>query len=228
MDWTKIFFDKDGIFQWQAILAIVAVGTPLGYIIKNKIEKRNKAKERNFDVKLEQLNIKRKKLDKIYSHLIKIADMYPNQNPYDILEHLVDCPRFHFEGFDTVNRILDIQIEEYKKRLKQKGLSYDVQEELKIEIRNREYYKKEIIKIRDQYFQAKEEYELFKKDEKSDFDLYAGQKVKNALVHFDVLVNNAFIAGTFPLNISDRQNRMDDIRWELKNSIRDDLGMNYY
>lgn len=62
-------------------------------------------------------------------------------------------PNFHSENFDTVNRILEIQIkEDYQKRLERKDLIYQDEEDIKTEIRNREYYIKEIEKIKNQYF----------------------------------------------------------------------------
>ena len=57
------------------------------------------------------------------------------------------------KNFDAVNRILEIQIkEDYQKRLERKGLTYQDEEDIKTEIRNREYYIKEIEKIKNQYF----------------------------------------------------------------------------
>ena len=134
-------------------------------------------------------------------------------------------PNFHSENFDTVNRILEIQIkEDYQKRLERKGLIYQDEEDIKTEIRNREYYIKEIEKIKNQYFLAKKGYERFRSTDKI-IELYANQDVKNCLVKFDVTWHNAFIAGR-PLEYNDgRNNKLDDIRWELEQVIRADLGI---
>ena len=98
------------------------------------------------------------------------------------------------------------------------------EEEIKTEIRNRECYIKEIEEIKNQYFLAKKEYERFRSTDKI-IELYASQDVKNCLVEFDVTRDNAFIAGR-PLEYNDgRNNKLNDIRWELEQVIRADLGI---
>lgn len=138
---------------------------------------------------------------------------------------LSNGPNFHSENFDAVNRILEIQIkEDYQKRLERKGLTYQDEEDIKTEIRNREYYIKEIEKIKNQYFLAKKEYERFRSTDKI-IELYASQDVKNCLVKFEVTWHNAFITGR-PLEYNDgRNNKLDDICWELEQVIRTDLGI---
>ena len=134
-------------------------------------------------------------------------------------------PGFNLEDFDTVNRSLEIQIkEDYQKRLERKGLTYQDEEDIKTEIRNREYCIREIEKIKKQYFLAKKEYERFRTDNKT-IALYASQDVKNCLNKFNVTWENAFIAGR-PLEYNHgRNNKLDDIRWELEQVIRADLGI---
>ena len=133
-------------------------------------------------------------------------------------------PNFHSENFDTVNRILEIQIkEDYQKRLERENLNYQDEEDIKAEIRNREDCIREIEKIKKQYFLAKKEYERFRSTDKI-IELYASQDVKNCLVKFEVTCHNAFIAGR-PLEYNDgRNNKLDDVRWELEYLIRVDLG----
>ena len=60
-----------------------------------------------------------------------------------------------------------------------------MKEDIKTEIWNREYYIKEIEKIKNQYFLAKKEYEQFRSTDKI-IELYASQDVKNCLVKFEV------------------------------------------
>ena len=168
---------------------------------------------------------KQEKITKTYNELIRIVSLFPDRTPYDVLNNLLFSPVFNREDFDTVNRILEIQIQEdYKKRLEREDLNYQDEEDIKTEIRNREYCIREIEKIKNQYFLAKKEYERFRSIDKI-IELYASQDVKNCLVKFDVTWHNAFIAGR-PLEYNDgRNNKLDDIRWELGQVIRRDIGI---
>ena len=174
---------------------------------------------------MEEKRNKGDKLTETYKELLKIIALFPNKTPYDVMNNLSFSPVFNLENFDTVNIILEIQIrEDYQKRLERKYLTYQDEEDIKAEIRNREYYIKEIEKIKNQYFLAKKEYERFRSTDKN-VELYASQDVKNCLVKFDVIWHNAFITGR-PLEYNDgTNNKLDDIRWELEQVIRADLGI---
>lgn len=211
--------------NWSYIASIVgvllAIIAALGRVIKYFREKKDKEYERY----IEEKRNKRDKLTETYKELLKIIYLFPNKTPYDIMNNISFSPVFNFEDFDTVNRILEIQIkEDYQKRLERKGLTYQDEEDIKTEIRNREYYIKEIEKIKNQYFLAKKEYERFRSTDKI-IELYASQDVKNCLVKFDVTWRNAFIAGRLLEYNDGRNNKLDDIRWELEQVIRSDLGI---
>lgn len=211
--------------NWSYIASIVgvllAIIAALGRVIKYFREKKDKEYERY----IEEKRNKRDKLTETYKELLKIIYLFPNKTPYDIMNNISFSPVFNFEDFDTVNRILEIQIkEDYQKRLERKGLTYQDEEDIKTEIRNREYYIKEIEKIKNQYFLAKKEYERFRSTDKI-IELYASQDVKNCLVKFDVTWHNAFIAGRLLEYNDGRNNKLDDIRWELEQVIRADLGI---
>ena len=219
----KFFTNEHGYFNWQSVLAIVGI---LGFLwgIYIYVDKRkSKIQERKIQSQVQ----KQEKLTEPYNELIRVISLFPNRSPFDVMNLLpYDCKfKFELENFDTVNRILEIQIKEnYQKRLERKGLTYQDEEDIKTEIRNREYCIKEIEKIKNQYFLAKKEYERFRSTDKI-IELYANQDVKNCLVKFDVTWHNAFIAGR-PLEYNDgRNNRLDDIRWELEQVIRADLGI---
>lgn len=211
--------------NWSYIASIVgvfvAIIAALGGVVKYFREKKDKEYERY----IEERRNKRDKLTETYNELLKIIYLFPNKTPYDVMANLPFSPGFNSEDFDTVNRTLEIQIkEDYQKRLERKGLTYQDEKEIKTEIRNREYYIKEIEKIKNQYFLAKKEYEQFRSTDKI-IELYASQDVKNCLVEFDVTRDNAFIAGR-PLEYNDgRNNKLNDIRWELEQVIRADLGI---
>ena len=211
--------------NWSYIASIVgvllAIIPTLGGVIKYFREKKDKKYERYIEGKRN----KRDKLTATYNELLKIIALFPNETPYDVMTNLPFSPVFNREDFDTVNRILEIQIkEDYQKRLEREGLTYQDEEDIKTEIRNREYYIKEIEEIKNQYFLAKKEYERFRSTDKI-IELYASQDVKNCLVKFDVTWHNAFIAGR-PLEYNNgRNNKLDDIRWELEQVIRRDIGI---
>ena len=211
--------------NWSYIASIVgvllAIIVALGRVIKYFREKKDKKYERYIEGKRN----KRDKLTATYNELLKIIALFPNETPYDVMTNLPFSPVFNREDFDTVNRILEIQIkEDYQKRLEREGLTYQDEEDIKTEIRNREYYIKEIEKIKNQYFLAKKGYEQFRRNDKI-IELYASQDVKNCLVKFDVTWHNAFIAGR-PLEYNNgRNNKLDDIRWELEQVIRRDIGI---
>lgn len=145
----KFFTNEHGYFNWQSVLAIVGI---LGFLwgIYIYVDKRkSKIQERKIQSQVQ----KQEKLTEPYNELIRIISLFPNGTPYDVMTLLSYESNFHSENFDTVNRILEIQIkEDYRKRLERKGLTYQDEEDIKTEIRNREYYIKEIEKIKIQYF----------------------------------------------------------------------------
>lgn len=211
--------------NWSYIASIVgvllAIIVALGGVIKYFREKKDKEYERFIEGKRN----KRDKLTATYNKLLKIIALFPNKTPYDIMTNLPFSPGFSLENFDTVNRILEIQIkEDFQKRLERECLTYQDEEDIKTEIRNREYYIKEIGKIKNQYFLAKKRYEQFRRNDKI-IELYASQDVKNCLVKFDVAWHNAFIEGRLLEYNDGRNNKLDDIRWELERVIREDLGV---
>lgn len=205
--------------------SIFVIGTILGAFFTQVFNMRNENLKEKKERQKENLETKREKLDSIYKTLIQVIGLFPRQTPLDVLPYMAYPPNYHSEHFDTINNILDIQIEDYKKRLSNPKLDYKLEAEYEVEIHNREYYKKEIIYIRDSYFKAKDEYEKFVRNEKIDFELYAGDKVKNKLVIFEVLVHNAFVAGRYLENKNGDTNQLDELHWQLINSIRNDLGI---
>ena len=218
----RFFTNEHGYFNWQSVLAIVGI---LGFLwgIYIYVDKRkSKIQERKIQSQVQ----KQEKLTEPYNELIRIISLFPNRTPYDVMTLLsYGPPNFSSENFDTVNRILEIQIkEDYQKRLERENLNYQDEEDIKAEIRNREDCIREIEKIKKQYFLAKKEYERFRSTDKI-IELYASQDVKNCLVKFDGTWHRAFITGR-PLEYNDgRNNKLDDIRWELEQVIRADLGI---
>lgn len=218
---NNFFTNEHGYFNWQSILAIVGILSFLWGIYIYIDKRKSKQKEQKIQIQAQ----KQEKITETYNELIRIVSLFPNKTPYDVMTNLPFSPVFNREDFDTVNRILEIQIQkDFQKRLERENLNYQDEEDIKTEIRNREYYIKEIEEIKNQYFLAKKEYERFRSTDKI-IELYASQDVKNCLVKFDVTWHNAFITGR-PLEYNDgRNNELDDIRWELEQVIRADLGI---
>ena len=144
----KLFTNEHGYFNWQSVLAIIGILSFLWGFISMLINENRRYKNENTEPSKKQ-----EKLTEPYNELIRIISLFPNRTPYDVMTLLSNGPNFHSENFDAVNRILEIQIkEDYQKRLERKGLTYQDEEDIKTEIRNREYYIKEIEKSKSVFF----------------------------------------------------------------------------
>lgn len=178
-----------------------------------------------LEVQQKKYEVKREKLNDIYVKLVNIVNQYPNSSPNDVLQYVEYAPHYSMEWFDVILKSLDYQIEDYKKQLNNVNINYGRKSDVDTQISNREYVKKKISEIRDEYYTARDKYKSFCKSDKTVFDLYAGQDVKNCLVEFEVIIHNIFISGHSvggadnPLN-----NRIEIIRRKLINSMRDDIG----
>lgn len=176
-------------------------------------------------IQQKKYEVKREKLNGIYEKLIDIVNQYPNSSPNDILQHVECAPNYSMESFDAVLNSLDYQIEDYKKQLNKANINYERKNDVGMQISNREYAKKKISEIRDEYYMARDRYKSFCKSEKTIFDLYAGQDVRNCLVEFEVIIHNIFISGQRVGDADDPlNNRIEIIRRKIINSMRNDIG----
>lgn len=169
---------------------------------------------------------KREHLNEVYKELISIINLYPNSSPNDILKYVENAPNYSMEHFDSILKSLDYQIEDYKEQLNIANIDYERKNDINIQISNREYAKKKICEIRNEYYIAKTKYKSFCESDKVTFDLYAGQDVKNCLVEFEVIIHNAFISGR---RVGDQDDPINNIiqmsRRNLVNSMRSDIGI---
>lgn len=160
------------------------------------------------------------------TYIEKIKNKFPNLSPNDVLKWVEYPPNYSLEAFDAVIKILDYRIEDYKKQLGSTNIEYERENHINMQILNREYCKKKISEIRDNYFNARDKYISFYKSDKALFDLYAGQNVRNALVEFEVVIHNTFISGR---NVGDADdplnNSIELCRRNLINSMRNDIGI---
>ena len=178
-----------------------------------------------MEVKQEKYEVKREKLNDIYIKLVDIVNQYPNVSPNDVLQCVEYPPNYEMEWFDGVLMSLDDQLEDYQVQLNDETTDYKRKNAINTQISNRQYAKKKISEIRDEYYKAKDRYKAFCKCDKAVFDLYAGQDVRNCLVEFEVIIHKVFISGYSVENVDDpRNNRIDIIRRKIINSIRSDIG----
>lgn len=200
---------------------IVTIITQISTIYISRVKKKLKIKQKEFQ-------IKRDNLSSIYETLISAINSFPNESPNDILKNIEYSPNYSFENFNAVLKILNYQIKDYRNQLKNVNISYEQRNNINVQISNRKYSKKKISEIQNKYYKALDNYKSFcESPNKTIFDLYAGQNVKNALVRFEMVIHNIFISGYSagdvynPLN-----NRIEITRRELIDSMRNDLGIN--
>lgn len=178
-----------------------------------------------LEIQQKKYEVKREKLNDIYARLVDIVNQYPNSSPNDVLQYVEYAPYYSMESFDAVLKSLDYQIEDYKKQLNNVNINYDRKSDIDTQISNREYAKKKISEMRDEYYMARDRYKSFYKSDKAVFDLYAGQDVRNCLVEFEVIIHNVFISGHSVGDVDDPlNNRIEIIRRKLINSMRNDIG----
>jgi len=178
-----------------------------------------------LEIQQKKYEVKREKLNDIYAKLVDIVNQYPNSSPNDALQYVEYAPNYSMESFDAVLKSLDYQIEDYKRQLNNVNINYGRKSDVDTQISNREYAKKKISEIRDEYYIARDRYKSFCKSDKAVFDLYAGQDVRNCLVEFEVIIHNVFISGHSVGDADDPlNNRIEIIRRKLINSMRNDIG----
>lgn len=192
-------------------------------LVANAFIERFKSKS---EIQQKEYQSKREHLNEVYKELIAIINLYPNSSPNDVLKYVEYAPNYSMENFDSILKSLAYQIEDYKKQLNIANIEYERKNDINEQISNREYAKKEISKICDEYYAAKDKYKLFCESGKVIFDLYAGQDVRNCLVEFEVIIHNVFISGRRAGDKDDPINNILQVsRRNLVNSMRRDIGI---
>lgn len=170
---------------------------------------------------------KREKLTDIYTELVSIINSFPKESPNNALERIEYAPHYSMEYFDSIIDILNYQIEDYKRLLENENISIDAKNHNETQIREREYAIEQVLKIKEDYCNARDAYKTFCKTKKMVLDLYAGQDVKNNIVEFDVLIHNIFISGQRINDVYDpRYNKIEVVRRNIIDSMRNDIGLN--
>lgn len=215
------------VMSEAVVLAVIGiagtlVGTVLTQIVNIYVE-RTKSKEM---ASRDRYKAKREKLNDVYKELINIINLFPSSSPNDILKYVDYAPNYSIENFDAILKSLDYQIEHYKNQLNIRDLNFERKDDIETQISNREYAKKRIAEIRDEYYIARDKYKSFCESDKVVFDLYAGQDVRNCLIEFEVVIHNVFISGYKAGEGADPMNNIILVsRRNLINSIRSDLGI---
>ena len=170
---------------------------------------------------------KRDNLSEVYKTLISTINLFPEASPNDILKYVEYAPNYSLERFDSILRSLDYQIEDCQVQLNNHNINFERKSDIEVQISNKEYAKKEISRIRDEYYKARDEYKSFYESDKVFLDLYAGQDVRNYLVKFEVVIHNVFISGRSVGDVDDPTSNIIKIsRRELIDSMRKDIGIN--
>jgi len=181
----------------------------------------------SLEMRQKEYQSKRGNLHEVYKTLISVINLFPNVSPNDILKYVEYAPNYSLEHFDSILKSLDYQIEDYQGQLNISSIDFERKNHIETQISNREYVKKEISKIRDEYYKARDKYKAFCESEKVIFDLYAGQDVRNCLVEFEVVIHNVFVSGRSVGDVDDPLDNMITIsRRKLVNSMRNDIGIN--
>lgn len=202
--------------------AIGVLGTILGTIITQKGTRMIKESE----LKQKEYQVKRDILTGVYKSLITTVNLYPDESPSDVIGHISYPPNYSLENYDAVFKTLDFKLEDYEEQLNNTNYDYYKISDIETEISNIKYAKKSLVTNRDSYYEAVKEYESFVDSDKTLFDLYAGQHVKNCLVRFEVTIHNVFISGHSVGDPDDpNANIIKICRHDLVNAMRTDIGI---
>ena len=220
--------EREGISMSETMIAaligsgVTLITTMVTLFVNSLIEKHKS----QLEIQQKKYEVKRGKLNDIYTKLIDIVNQYPNSSPNDILRYVEYAPNYSMEMFDAVLDSLDYQIEDYVEQLNKVNINYERESNIRSQIFSSKYAKEKISQIRDEYYIARDRYKSFCKSDKAVFDLYAGQDVRNCLVEFEVIIFNVFISGQSTGDDVDDplKNKIDIIRRKLINSMRNDIG----
>ncbi|MFC0731448.1 hypothetical protein [Enterococcus faecalis] len=209
----------------ESELLSAIVGGVIG-VVGTIITQRGAKIVKESELRQTEKQAKRGILTEVYKSLISVVDLYPEESPNDILEHIQYSPNYSLESYDAIFNILDIKLEDYKEQLKIVNIDYQRRADIEVEISNINYAKDKLEMNRDSYYKAVKEYASFLDSEKTVFELYASQSVKNCLVRFEVIIHNVFISG-YSAMIPDNQNEniIKMRRRELIQAMRDDIGI---
>ncbi len=125
---------------------IVAVMGMVGPIIGAIISLKSLAYKSKREIQQKDFESKREHLDTVYKRLISIINLYPNSSPNDVLKWVEYPPNYLMEWFDATLKTLDYQMDDYRKRLENKNVDYELKSNIETQIANREYAKKGYLK----------------------------------------------------------------------------------
>lgn len=224
---NKDKFDRRD-FLSNELVATIAGGviSVLGIVIGAIITQRSTKIVKESELRQKEYQAKRDILTDIYKSLITIINLYPDESPNDIIEHIKYPPNYSLESYDAIFSSLDFKLEDYTEQLSIPDIDSYRKSDIKTEISNIDYAKRGLNANKDSYFKAVKEKVSFDESDKTAFDLYAGQSVKNCLVRFEVVINNVFVSGYSVGKLDDpNDNTIKIARRELINAMRNDIGI---
>ncbi|MGX7419306.1 hypothetical protein ACWOFR_10965 [Carnobacterium gallinarum] len=205
---------------------LVATIGVLGIVIGALITQRSTRIVKESELRQKEYQAKRDILTDIYKSLITIINLYPDESPNDIVEHINYPPNYSLESYDAIFSSLDFKLEDCTNQLSIPDIDYYRKSDIETEISNINYAKKGLTANKDYYFKAVKEKVSFVESDKTVFDLYVGQNVKNCLVRFEVVIKNVFISGYSVGKPDDpNDNTIKIARRELINAMRNDIGI---
>lgn len=217
-----------GYFMSNELVATIIGGGigVLGIVIGALITQRSTRIVKESELRQKECQAKRDILTDIYKSLITIINLYPDESPNDIINHVKYPPNYSLENYNGIFSSLNFKLEDYKEQLDEPDIDYHRKNDIETEISNINYANRGLTANKDSYFKAKKEKVFFDESDKTVFDLYAGQNVKNYLVRFEVVINNVFIAGRSVGKPKDpNDNIIKMARRELINAMRNDIGI---
>ncbi len=225
---VKILIRKGDVIMSETIIAAligagISIMTTVLTLLVNAFIEKNKVR---VEVQQKREITKRERLTDVYTDLLSIINSFPRESPNDILKNIEYPPRYSLESFKSIIEILNYQIGDYRRSLEKGNVDLDAKNHIESQIRNREYAIDQMLKIQEEYFNARENYRIFCKNKKMLFDLYAGQDVKNNIVEFEVIIHNVFVSGQSVGDVYDsRDNKIEIIRRRVIDSMRNDIGL---
>ena len=97
---------------------------------------------------------------------MSIINAYPKESSNNALENIEYPPHYSMESFDLIVDILNYQIDDYKRLLENKSISIEAKNHNETQIRKREYVIEQVLKIKEDYCNARDSYRTFCKTKK--------------------------------------------------------------
>ena len=111
---NKDKFDRRDFLSNELVATIAGGGiSVLGIVIGAIITQRSTKIVKESELRQKEYQAKRDILTDIYKSLITIINLYPDESPNDIIEHIKYPPNYSLESYDAIFSSLDFKLEDY-------------------------------------------------------------------------------------------------------------------